>query len=141
MAEAIVRAEGLGKTFRVAVKQPGLSGSLRHLVRRRYRDVAAVQQLSFAIQPGEVVGFLGPNGARKTTTVNMLNGQITLHCSHWVVAGIVHLRPRGRRLLTIAVGVGGVVPLSQDSPSKQQKPGQKRLRRRCSMMNRRSCCL
>ena len=70
----IVLAEGLSKHFRVAEKPPGLGGTLRHLLRRRYRDVAAVQEVSFAIEPGEMVGFLGPNGAGKTTTMNVLLG-------------------------------------------------------------------
>ena len=37
-------------------------------------DVAAVSQLSFAVQPGEVYGLLGPNGAGKTTTLRMILG-------------------------------------------------------------------
>ena len=34
----------------------------------------ALQDLSFAILPGEIVGLLGPNGAGKTTTINMILG-------------------------------------------------------------------
>ena len=116
MAEAIVRAEGLGKTFRVAVKQPGLSGSLRHLVRRRYRDVAAVQQLSFAIQPGEVVGFLGPNGAGKTTTLKMLSGLIHPSAGHVEVAGCVPFRRQERFLQQITLVMGNRQQLIWDLP-------------------------
>jgi lipooligosaccharide transport system ATP-binding protein len=36
----------------------------------------AVDDISFAIQPGECVGFLGPNGAGKTTTINILLGLV-----------------------------------------------------------------
>jgi lipooligosaccharide transport system ATP-binding protein len=36
----------------------------------------AVDNISFAIQPGECVGFLGPNGAGKTTTINILLGLV-----------------------------------------------------------------
>ena len=39
---------------------------------KRFGDVLAVDDLSFALQPGTVTGFLGPNGARKTTTLRML---------------------------------------------------------------------
>lgn len=73
---AIVRAAGLSKTYRVAEKQPGLAGTLRHFLHRRWRVVEAVREVSFRIEAGEVVGFLGPNGAGKTTTLKMLTGLI-----------------------------------------------------------------
>ncbi len=41
---------------------------------RRYGDFAAVDNVSFQIQPGEVVGLLGHNGAGKTTIMKMLTG-------------------------------------------------------------------
>ena len=41
---------------------------------RRYGSVLAVSDLSFSIKEGEIVGFLGPNGTGKTTTMNMLTG-------------------------------------------------------------------
>lgn len=41
---------------------------------RRFGDFVAVDQLSFEIFPGEVVGYLGPNGCGKTTTIRMLLG-------------------------------------------------------------------
>jgi ABC-2 type transport system ATP-binding protein len=43
-------------------------------VTKRFGAVCAVQDLTFAIAPGEIVGFLGPNGAGKTTTLRMLAG-------------------------------------------------------------------
>jgi ABC-2 type transport system ATP-binding protein len=39
---------------------------------KQYKDVKAVDNLSFAVEPGRVTGFLGPNGAGKTTTLRML---------------------------------------------------------------------
>ena len=41
---------------------------------RRYGDFVAVDEVSFAIERGEVVGLLGPNGAGKTTIMKMLTG-------------------------------------------------------------------
>jgi len=41
---------------------------------RVYGSVRAVTEVSFAVEPGEVVGLLGPNGAGKTTTLRMLAG-------------------------------------------------------------------
>ena len=41
---------------------------------KHYRSVAAVDDLSFDVQPGTVTGFLGPNGAGKSTTMRMIIG-------------------------------------------------------------------
>lgn len=43
---------------------------------RDYNGLRAVDQINFAVMPGEVFGFLGPNGAGKTTTIKMLTGQL-----------------------------------------------------------------
>ena len=44
---------------------------------KNFGQVAAVQNLSFQVEPGSVTGFLGPNGAGKTTTLRMLLGLVT----------------------------------------------------------------
>jgi ABC-2 type transport system ATP-binding protein len=72
----IIEAKGLTKTYRVFQKEPGLTGALRGLIRRKYKEVRAVADVSFQIEPGEMVAFLGPNGAGKTTTLKMLSGLI-----------------------------------------------------------------
>ena len=41
---------------------------------RKFGDFVAVDHVSFQVEPGEVVGYLGPNGSGKTTTVRMLTG-------------------------------------------------------------------
>jgi ABC-2 type transport system ATP-binding protein len=43
---------------------------------KNFGNVAAVQNLSFQVEPGSVTGFLGPNGAGKTTTLRMLLGLV-----------------------------------------------------------------
>src|SRR5256885_5065945 len=72
----LIEAAGLTKTYRVFQKSPGLLGAVRGLFRRTYKEVHAVQDVSFTIEPGEMVAFLGPNGAGKTTTLKMLSGLI-----------------------------------------------------------------
>lgn len=72
----IIETEGLSKVYRVFQKQDGLLGAVRGLWRREYREVRAVDGVSFSIEPGELVAFLGPNGAGKTTTLKMLSGLI-----------------------------------------------------------------
>jgi ABC-2 type transport system ATP-binding protein len=64
----------LRKVFRVAEREEGLLATLRSFARRRYKELAAVDDVSFHIDLGEIVGFLGPNGAGKTTTLKMLSG-------------------------------------------------------------------
>jgi ABC-2 type transport system ATP-binding protein len=72
----IIEASGLTKTYRVFQKKEGLLGALKGLYRREYKTVHAVNDVSFSIEPGEMVAFLGPNGAGKTTTLKMLSGLI-----------------------------------------------------------------
>jgi ABC-2 type transport system ATP-binding protein len=73
---AMIEAVGLTKTYRVVQKKAGIRGSLQGLFHREYREVRAVDGISFTIEPGEMVAFLGPNGAGKTTTLKMLSGLV-----------------------------------------------------------------
>jgi ABC-2 type transport system ATP-binding protein len=73
---SMIEVKGLTKTYRVVQKKEGAWGAFRGLYRREYREVRAVEQISFTIEPGEMVAFLGPNGAGKTTTLKMLSGLI-----------------------------------------------------------------
>src|SRR5256884_5346978 len=86
---SIVDAERLSKTFQVKVRDPGLRGALRALLRPRYRDVHAVRDVTFRIDPGEIVAFLGPNGAGKTTTLKMLAGLLYPTSGRVEAAGFV----------------------------------------------------
>ena len=44
---------------------------------KKFGDFTAVDHVSFTVQPGEVLGYLGPNGSGKTTTIRMLCGLLT----------------------------------------------------------------
>src|SRR4051794_430572 len=59
MAHIVV--EDLVKTFRVAEREAGFWGAVRGLARRRTRTVHALERVSFTLQPGELVGYIGPN--------------------------------------------------------------------------------
>jgi len=113
---AMISARGLDKTFRVADKQPGLRGTLRHFVQRRYRDVQAVRDVSFVVKPGEVVGFLGPNGAGKTTTLKMLTGLIHPSGGSVEVAGFRPQRRQAEFLRQITLVMGNKQQLIWDLP-------------------------
>ena len=101
-----ITAERLSKTFRVKVRDPGLGGALRALVRPRYRDVHAVREVTFRIEPGEIVGFLGPNGAGKTTTLKMLTGLLHPTTGRVEVAGFVPWTggPAFKRRIALVLG-------------------------------------
>jgi len=45
-------------------------------VTKRYRGIPAVEDVSFALHAGEILGYLGPNGSGKSTTVKMITGMI-----------------------------------------------------------------
>src|SRR6202790_1158 len=72
----IIEATHLTKTYRVSQKKEGVFGAVRGLFRREMKEVHAVADVTFTIEPGEMVAFLGPNGAGKTTTLKMLSGLI-----------------------------------------------------------------
>jgi ABC-2 type transport system ATP-binding protein len=55
-------------------REPGVAGAIRSLLSRKYTQTDAVKALSFDVHRGEIVGFLGPNGSGKTTTLKMLSG-------------------------------------------------------------------
>ncbi|MEM1226229.1 MAG: ABC transporter ATP-binding protein [Planctomycetota bacterium] len=72
----IINVQDLTKHYRVYQKREGLSGSVRGLFKREFRDVLAVRGINLSVDQGEFVAFLGPNGAGKTTTLKLLSGVI-----------------------------------------------------------------
>jgi ABC-2 type transport system ATP-binding protein len=70
---------------------------------RYFGRIAAVEDLTLAVEAGEVLGFLGPNGAGKTTTIRMLAGMIAPTKGHAIVAG--HRTERNVEQLHEAIGM------------------------------------
>ena len=70
----VIEVDNLAKVFRVSQKEPGLGGAFKALVRPKYVDKAAVAGIRFTVEPGEMVGYIGVNGAGKSTTIKMLTG-------------------------------------------------------------------
>lgn len=113
----IIVAEHLSKAYPVAIKAPGMRGTLSHFFKRQYRLVHAVQDISFEIQPGEMVGFLGPNGAGKTTTLKMLTGLIHPSGGKVEVAGRIPFRRTPGFLEKITLVMGQKQQLLWDLPA------------------------
>ena len=59
---------------------------MRHLT-KRFGDRAVVDDVSLKVRRGEVVGFLGPNGSGKTTTIRMICGLLRLDAGEGEVLG------------------------------------------------------
>lgn len=71
---AIISVHNLTKSYQSYKKEPGLLGSIKSLIKREYSEKKAIDDISIAIEEGELVGFIGPNGAGKTTTLKCLSG-------------------------------------------------------------------
>lgn len=87
-----IYVEQLSKFFKVHVREAGFRGAVRSLFNRQFNLVKEVEDISFAIKPGEIVGFLGPNGAGKTTTMKVLTGLLYPTSGKIEVAGHVPYR-------------------------------------------------
>lgn len=85
----VIDVQGLTKTFRTYKKQPGFTGAVKGLFRRKYETTYAVKEVAFQVEEGELVGFLGPNGAGKTTTLKMLAGLLYPSSGSATVLGYV----------------------------------------------------
>lgn len=107
----------LSKTYRYHRKEPGLRGSVAGLFRRRTLETRAVDDVTFAVEPGEVVGFLGPNGAGKTTTLKMLTGLLHPTSGGVSVLGHTPSRREPAFLRRIALVMGQKTMLWWDLPA------------------------
>jgi ABC-2 type transport system ATP-binding protein len=113
----MIEVKDLTKHYRVHERQPGLIGSLRSFVRRRYREVRAVDAISFEIDSGEIVGFLGANGAGKTTTLKMLAGLLHPTSGTATVAGFTPKQRQRDFLCSITMVMGQKQQLVWDLPA------------------------
>ncbi len=59
-----------------------------NLLTKRFGDFTAVDKVSFQVYPGEIVGYLGPNGSGKTTTIRMLLGLLLPSSGDALVLGL-----------------------------------------------------
>lgn len=102
----MIRVEGLTRTFSVTEREIGLRAALRSVAHRQRRTVVAVEDLTFTVEGGEVMGFLGPNGSGKTTTLKCLAGLLTPTSGMVDVLGFTpsERRPEFLRLLGFVMG-------------------------------------
>ena len=73
----IIKVENLVKTYKVMQKEDGFFGYFKNLIKPKYKELNAVKGINFSIEEGELVGYIGENGAGKSTTIKMLTGLLT----------------------------------------------------------------
>jgi ABC-2 type transport system ATP-binding protein len=71
---SVINVKDLAKVFKVPKKEPGFGGAVRGLFNPKFENKTAVDQISFQVDAGEIVGYIGVNGAGKSTTIKMLTG-------------------------------------------------------------------
>ena len=71
---SVIRVKNLSKSFKVKEKEKGFKGSIKAIFKPRFKEVNAVNNISFDVEEGEIIAFIGPNGAGKSTTIKMLTG-------------------------------------------------------------------
>ena len=102
----IIEVQDLAKEFRSFRRREGVWGAVQNLFVRDRITVSAVDRVNFTIAPGEVVGYIGANGAGKSTTVKMLTGILVPTSGHIVANGFVPWRDRRRYTKHIGVVFG-----------------------------------
>ena len=71
---SLIEVKNLNKTFKKAIRGKGVKDMLKTLFSHKYENIEAVKDVSFNIEQGEIVGYIGANGAGKSTTVKMMCG-------------------------------------------------------------------
>ncbi|KAF0820483.1 MULTISPECIES: ABC transporter ATP-binding protein [unclassified Cytobacillus] len=105
MTDAIT-VRNLKKEFKAYSSRSGLKGAFRDLLTRNYKIVPAVNNISFQVKQGEMVGYIGENGAGKSTTIKMLTGILTPSSGEVIVNGMNPHKDRETFVSTIGVVFG-----------------------------------
>lgn len=108
--QPVIEAEGLTKEF---VRREPVAGSR---FRRRRTTVAAVEDLSLTVRRGEAVGYIGANGAGKSTTIKMLAGILVPTAGRVRTCGLEPVRQRRELARRIGVVFGQRSQLWWDLP-------------------------
>jgi ABC-2 type transport system ATP-binding protein len=101
-----IDAKKLTKEFKSHKSRPGLSGAFRDLFNREYQLIRAVNDIDLQVNEGEIVGYIGENGAGKSTTIKMLTGILMPTSGELMVNGMIPHKERERFVRTIGVVFG-----------------------------------
>jgi len=113
---SIIKVTNLHKTFKISKRPKGLPGTIANLFAPKYSVKTAVNGISFEIQRGEAVGFIGANGAGKSTTIKMISGILYPDSGSIEVLGFDPHKQRKQYVSHIGVVFGQKSQLSWDLP-------------------------
>ncbi|MDR4509458.1 MAG: ATP-binding cassette domain-containing protein [Candidatus Brocadiaceae bacterium] len=114
-----IEVKGLKKEFRVSLSGKGFLGKLRALFHRKQKIITAVDSVTFTVRCGEFVGYVGENGAGKSTTIKMLTGILVPTSGTATVNGIVPYEDRKKNAAKIGVVFGQRTQLWWDLPVRE----------------------
>lgn len=112
----MIEVRHVTKTFVKYEKEKGLLGMLKAFFNARKVITKAVDDISFSVKQGEVVGYIGANGAGKSTTIKMLTGIVTPTSGEILVNGLVPYQKRVENARNIGVVFGQRTQLWWDLP-------------------------
>lgn len=113
---ALIEVHDLTKTYKVNERKEGLKGSLINLVKPKYINKTVVDSINFKVDEGEIVGYIGANGAGKSTSIKMLTGILTPTSGCVKVNGIIPYNERIKNNKQIGVVFGQRSQLWWDLP-------------------------
>ena len=116
MLQSCIEVSCLTKDFKSYKKYPGFAGAIKSLFTRETVTKRAVDDVSFSINTGEIVGYIGANGAGKSTTIKMMSGVLTPTSGQCVVAGLIPYKNRMVNARNIGVVFGQRTQLWWDLP-------------------------
>lgn len=115
----IIEMQDVNKTFKQAMKEPGLIGAVKHIASQKYQYKEAVKNISLNIPEGEAVAYVGPNGAGKSTTIKMMSGILHPTAGVIKVCGVEPYRKRIENAKNIGVVFGQRTQLWWDIPIRE----------------------
>lgn len=114
--EEMIVVKHISKRFVSNKKYPGLKGAVKGLFSREKETKLAVDDISFTIGKGEIVGYIGSNGAGKSTTIKMMTGILVPSEGECMVNGIDPSKYRKENASNIGVVFGQRTQLWWDLP-------------------------
>ena len=112
----MIEVINLKKEFKMNKKYPGFRGAIKSFFSSEYTIKTAVDDISFKINDGEIVGYIGENGAGKSTTIKMMTGILTPTSGQILVNGKVPYEDRQENAKDIGVVFGQKTQLWWDLP-------------------------